>query len=470
MKKNIYIAFGTLIIIIFILWYFLGSNKTEPKKILVPVKTGEFRINVTTTGELEAKNSEKIFGPADLRSIRIWNVKIEDIIPDGTVVDSGEYVATLDRTEISNRIKDLESEVEKLESQHIKTKLDTTMDLRNARNELINLKYNLEERKIKLDQSKYEPPATIRQYEIELDKAQRDYEEAIKNYDLKLEKAEATMKEVTVTLEQQKRNLEQNLSVRDQFIIRAPKAGMVIYKRDWDGSKLGMGGTVSAWDNVVATLPDLSKMISRTYVNEIDISKVKTGQPVEIGVDAFPEKKYSGKVIEVANIGEQMRNSNAKVFEVKIEVNEYDSILRPAMTTKNTVVTSVIDSVMYVPIECIHSNDSITFVYTDKKTKQQVLTGESNENEVIIRAGLDHAEQIYLSPPEITDKFKLVTLDPDLLKKIQLDDARKKAIRRDSIKKGMPSDTGMIMPHEQMKMFRDKGGFKSGEGRKKRDS
>src|SRR5690606_2594225 len=100
--------------------------------------------------------------------------------------------------------------------------------------------------------------------------------------------------------------------------------------------------TMSSWDNVVATLPNLNEMISKTYVNEIDISKVKTGQKVQIGVDAFPDRKYTGEVTEVANIGEQMRNSNAKVFEVRIRVNEFDSILRPAMTTKNTIITSVI--------------------------------------------------------------------------------------------------------------------------------
>jgi HlyD family secretion protein len=134
MRKIVYIAFGILIVVIFLLWHFLGSSDKETQKILVPVKKGQFRINVTTTGELEAKNSEKIYGPSDLRSIRIWNVKIEDIIPDGSLVDSGDYVATLDRTEISNRIKDLESEVEKLESQFIKTRIDTTIELRTARN------------------------------------------------------------------------------------------------------------------------------------------------------------------------------------------------------------------------------------------------------------------------------------------------------------------------------------------------
>ncbi|MEZ4997192.1 MAG: efflux RND transporter periplasmic adaptor subunit [Bacteroidales bacterium] len=59
---------------------------------------------------------------------------------------------------------------------------------------------------------------------------------------------------------------------------------------------------MSPWDPVVATLPDLSSMISKTYVNEIDVSKVKVGQPVRLTVDAFPEKSYTGEVISVANM------------------------------------------------------------------------------------------------------------------------------------------------------------------------
>ncbi len=44
----------------------------------------------------------------------------------------------------------------------------------------------------------------------------------------------------------------------------------------------------------VATLPDLSKMISKTYVNEVDVRKVKSGQKVDVGLDAYPDKRLSG--------------------------------------------------------------------------------------------------------------------------------------------------------------------------------
>ena len=275
--------------------YFLLSNGRKEQQVIAKAKKGDFPIEVTTTGELIAKSSEKIYGPQALRQIQIWQVKIQDIIPDGTVVDSGQYVASLDRTEISNKIKDEETNLEKLESQMTKTRLDTSLELRSARDELINLKYSLEEKKITLDQSKYEPPATIRQVEIELEKSQRAFEQAEKNYKLRFQKAEANMQEVSASYNQAKRKHDQMSDVLNQFNVLAPKAGMVIYRRNWDGSKIGVGSTVNAWDNIVAELPDLSEMISKTYVNEIDISKVKVGQEVQIGIDAFPEKNSPEK-------------------------------------------------------------------------------------------------------------------------------------------------------------------------------
>ncbi len=420
-KKYIYIIAAVAILAI-IAWILLSRNN-KGQQVVAKVKKGAFPIEVTTTGELVAKSSEKIYGPQGLRQIQIWQVKIQDIIPDGTVVDSGQYVASLDRTEISNKIKDEETNLEKLESQLTKTRLDTSLELRSARDELINLKYSLEEKKITLDQSKYEPPATIRQVQIELEKAQRGYEQAEKNYKLRYQKAVANMQEVSASYNQAQRKLQQMTDVLKEFNVIAPKAGMVIYRRNWDGSKMGVGATVNAWDNIVAELPDLSEMISKTYVNEIDISKVKAGQEVQLGIDAFPEKKFTGKVTEVANIGEQLQNSNAKVYEVRILVNEFDSILRPAMTTKNKILTSVVDSVLSIPIEAVFNADSTSFVYKKDGSsviKQQVIVGQSNDNEIIIRAGLSVDDEVLLVPPEKSDKMKVEKLPAGIVEKFRV--------------------------------------------------
>ncbi|MEE4178103.1 MAG: efflux RND transporter periplasmic adaptor subunit [Bacteroides sp.] len=410
-KKWILISLG--IIILAALWYFLRSEPVVVETITVPVERGDFKITVYTSGELEAKNSEEIQGPSNLRSVGVYNVQIAELIPEGTVVDEGDWVATLDRTEITSRLKDVETELEKLQTMHTQTMLDTTMDLRNARNDLINLEFSFEEAQISLDQSRFEPPATIRQAEINLDKAQRAYDQAKTNYELRQRQAQAKMQEVNASLSQIQRRYDNIVSVIDDFVISAPQDGMVIYRRNWDGTKVTIGSQISTWDNVVATLPDFSVMMSRTFVNEVDISKVKPNQPAEVVVDAFPEKKFTGFVTEVANIGEQRPNQDARVFEVKIQINEADTILRPAMTTKNTIITHVEEDVLFVAIEAIHGDNDLTWVYLqdhNKVVKKEVSVGLRNENQIIIVEGLKEGDQVLLTIPENADELKLIEL------------------------------------------------------------
>lgn len=437
-RENTIILSVSFIIIVSLIWYFSSSTAETTNTIIVEVEKGTFVIDVTTTGELEARSSENIKGPNPnaLRNARIHRYMIEDIVPDGIVVDSGQWVATIDRSDLQNKITDQELEVEKLETQFVKTQLDTTLALRAARDELINLGFTLEEKQIVIDQSIYEPPATQRQVKIDFEKTQRALNQNIENYSIKHQKAEADMREVATNLQKARRVLNEYNDLKKQFIIHAPKAGMVNYKRDWNGKKQGVGAQVSMWENVVATLPNLSAMNSRTYVNEIDISRVRTGQKTKIQVDAFPNKSFSGVVFEVANMGEQMRNSNAKVFEVIIHVNGYDSILRPSMTTKNSIITEIIDSVLFVPIESINVIDTINFVYTSHRRKQ-VIPGKTNETGIIIYEGLEEGDEIYLIPPEGADDWTLKLLDKTVVEKHKVS-REKKVGNKEPEKPGKP--------------------------------
>ena len=414
MNKKKYILITVLALVVAGLWYFLREEAHTFEAITVPVTRGDFEIRVYTSGELEAKNSENISGPSGLRLVGIWNAQIAELIPEGTVVEEGDWVATLDRTEISNRIQDLETELEKLETSYTQLMLDTTMDMRNARDELVNLQFNYEEAQINLEQSQFEPPATIRQAEINLDKSKRALEQAQENYELRRQQAGARMSEINASLTQVKRRYQNMLDVLDDFVIHAPKSGMVIYRRNWDGTRVTVGSQISTWDNTVATLPDFSLMMSQTYVNEVDISKVRTGQPAEIVVDAFPDRSFSGFVTEVANVGEQRPNQDARVFEVKIQINESDTIMRPAMTTKNTIITHVEEDVLYIPIEGLHTVDTINYVYRDagaRAQRQQVIAGMRNDNEIVIREGLEEGDRVHLTVPPNGEELPLVMLE-----------------------------------------------------------
>src|SRR5690349_6126447 len=417
MKRNLLIAAGVLVVIIIGYFVIKKNDSGDVADILASVKKGPFKVEIETTGELEAKNSVKILGPSQLRDFRIWEVTIQNIIDEGTVVKKGDWVATLDRSEFQNRFNEKTIEMEKANSKFVQTQLDTTLQMRQSRDELINLKYGVDEKVIVLEQSKFEPPATIKQAEINLDKAKRSYEQALENYKIKNRQSIEKMREVSAELRKVQNEFNGMTKVLESFNVIAPEDGMVIYEKGWDGKSIKAGSRINMWEPTVATLPDLTTMMSKTYVNEVDVRKVQPGQTVEVGLDAYPEKKLSGKVMRVANVGEQRPNSDAKVFEVAVELNGTDPTLRPSMTTSNKILTHVVDSVLFIPLECLHSQfDTITYVFLKdgiNLSKKEVVVGQTNANDVIVVKGLSENDKVYLSIPSGMDEDEIILL-PEL--------------------------------------------------------
>jgi HlyD family secretion protein len=385
--------------------YFLlrGGAKKTSVDILTTVRRGPFKVEIETTGELEAKNSVKIQGPTALRDFRIFNVTIQSIVDEGTIVKKGDWVASLDRSEFQNRFEEKQLALEREQAEFVQTELDTTLQLRQARDELINLKYAVEEKRIILEQSQYEPPATIKQAEINLARAEREYAQALENYKIRKRQNAERMREQYTELRKAQNEYEAMQRLSSAFTVLAPEDGMVIYTKGWDNKPIKAGSQINTWDPTVATLPDLSQMMSKTFVNEVDVRKVKVGQSVEIGLDAYPEKKLTGVVTRVANVGEQRPNSDAKVFQVDIAINGTDPSLRPAMTTSNKIVTAMVEDALFVPLECLHNQyDSITFVYLRQgldTRKKEVMVGLTNANDAVILAGLSEGDRVYLSVP-----------------------------------------------------------------------
>jgi len=408
-KKYIWWGLAAIVVIAGAIFWFGREKKKTVSELIVTVSQGDFEVLVTVTGELLAKNFVEVRGP-DMRSgvFRLNDIRIQDLVPEGTQVKEGEIVAELDRNAARTAILDMEERIAQSKNRVETTQLDTTVQLKGLRDNLLNLALAVEEARIALEESKFEPPATIRKAEINLDKIQRQLEQTKAQYTLREQQYKVNMRDTEIRLEREIRQYEQMLEIFAGFTIRAPQAGMVIYRRERNNQKRRTGSSINPFDNVVATLPDLSVMLSRTYVNEIDISKVKVNQKVRVGVDAFPDKRYTGEVVQVADIGEQLANTDAKVFEVTIEVNESDPIMRPSMTTSNAIVINTLTDVTFVSIDAIYTQDSIPYVYKTNHTKQVVVLGETNENEVIVEQGLSPGDKVYVSTPENSADWKMV--------------------------------------------------------------
>lgn len=416
MKK--FIIPSSVIFIALISYFYFFEDEKETNSVIISPKTGEFEVIVSVTGELRAINSIDIKGPTRTHEIDIREMTISKLVPEGTKVKKGDFVAALDKSIILQKLKDAELKIEKNQSQYNISRLDSNSNLSQARDNLENLKFAMEEMELKKQQSTYESPTVKRQVEIDLIKAKRSYEHAKNNYSNQVKKSIANLKVAGTDLSKAQRNVEKILGFLDEFTIHAPADGMVIYSRDWNGRKKEVNSTIQRWDPEVATLPDLSRMKSITYVNEVDIQKIKKDQSVKIKLDASPNKKLTGIVKEVATIGQQRRNSDAKVFEVIIEVNEKDTTLLPSMTTSNDILISSKDSTLYLALEAIHTLESedkrINYIYIIDDTniiKQEVKLGLINDNDAEILEGLELDDKVLLSIPDSPDKIELHKLN-----------------------------------------------------------
>ncbi|TFG40860.1 MAG: HlyD family efflux transporter periplasmic adaptor subunit, partial [Bacteroidia bacterium] len=313
MKRTIIITSTVVVATLIGLFVF---NKLTSKKVgdhlFAEAIKGDFEIAISASGEIMAESSVDIKAPevSRGRDFHASDLKITDIVPEGTEVKEGDYVATLDRTQYDNTLKD---ELERLSTfrSNLEMKLlDSAVTLTTLRNAIRNQKHTVEEAEITLRNSQFEPPTTIRQAEIDLDRQKRLLEQKIRGYSLRVAQVKRDIIRQTMMNNRIERRVESLKEVLAGFTIKAPSPGMVVYKRDRRGNKIKAGSSVNPMDRTVATLPDLSSLLSKIYISEIEITKVNPGLEAEIRVDAFPNKLFTGKVFTVANIGEKLENTD----------------------------------------------------------------------------------------------------------------------------------------------------------------
>jgi HlyD family secretion protein len=421
MKRSLIIS--GLVVLVAIVALLVFNRMASTKKninMFTQVSSGNFEITVASAGELTPEKSIDIKGPVLNTStqgggggrgmdMRFMDLKIQDLVPEGTLVKEGDYVAQLDRTNYDNTLKDEYQNLSTLNASLELKILDTTVTLTSLRDDIKNQTYAVEEAKIVLDQSKYEPPATIHKAELDLDRQRRALEQLKKSYHLKAAQTLVDINTIKLSVTRKAKLVKDLQDYLAGFTIKAPSSGMVIYKKNQLGTKTKAGSSINFFDMTVATLPDLTVMLSKIYVSEVEVANVKAGQRADISIDALPGRTYKGKVLSIANVGEQLPNSDAKMFETFIKIDGTDPDLRPAMTTSNKITLKIVPNAVFVPTECIQAGpDSIPFVYMKNKTKHIVLLGDSNEKFTIIEKGVERGAQIYLIPPEEPEGFRTI--------------------------------------------------------------
>lgn len=387
-KKKVFIFLGILIVLIVAIFLLATKNTNTEIKVTVE-KVGRRTITQTVTaiGKIQPETEIKI-SPETSGEIIYLGVK------EGDTVKTGQLLVKIKPDIIETQLEQQRASLEA-----------TKMDIAIRKAELTRVKSSLKRVK-----ELYEKEFSSQD---ELDKVQASYQQANSSYKASLSRYQQAF----ASLKQVQRNAERTT-------IFAPQDGIVTKLTVEKGEKVVGTEMMAGTDMMIVS--DLNIMNAVVEVDENDIVLVKVGDTARIEIDAFPDRIFRGKVIEIGHsaitnqLGTQDQVTN---FQVKIRMIDLEPKLRPGMSCSVDIETQTRKDIIAVPLQAVTIRTkgldtkpdinedginkdeektekvkrppSVVFVQDGKKAKKiEVSTGISDNGFIEITKGLKAGDKI----------------------------------------------------------------------------
>jgi len=210
---------------------------------------------------------------------------------------------------------------------------------------------------------------------------------ALKAAEARLREKQNLSEEVKAAWAQVQRLREHLANLQTQLrdtVITAPISGVVIKKSVEVGELVASAISGFAQGTELVTIADLSQLVVRVRLNEVDVARVYVGQPAEVRVDAVPEKVFKGVVSKIAPAALDRllaRSANPAAgqgevawFDVEIKLNETHPDLKLGMSANVDIVAKKLARTLTIPLDAIVEEEGTRYalLVTDPKIAQQV--------------------------------------------------------------------------------------------------
>jgi multidrug efflux pump subunit AcrA (membrane-fusion protein) len=153
----------------------------------------------------------------------------------------------------------------------------------------------------------------------------------------------------------------------------------------------------------IMAIADLSRLIVKLSVNEVDILKFRQDMPVTVTVDALPDEKFPGVVTLISRQAEEGGRQPGKVFRTEIALDRRDARLRVGMTGRVSAVMEKKDNVLKMSLSGLFEDEGRSVAYLlvpkDKPREVEVKPGLRTPLEVEIVSGLKEGDQVLTEKP-----------------------------------------------------------------------
>jgi HlyD family secretion protein len=156
-------------------------------------------------------------------------------------------------------------------------------------------------------------------------------------------------------------------------------------------------------------MPDTAAMVAEVSVHETEVDKVRPGQPVQVVMDAFPDRILRGEVLEVAPLPDQQRgwmNPDLKVYKTLVSIDGTHDFLKTRMSCRVEILVRQLEDVLLVPIQVVANRGGQKVCYVKGSTgpqEREVRTGAFTDTLVQIIDGLQEGDEVLLNPPMFDD-------------------------------------------------------------------
>jgi membrane fusion protein, macrolide-specific efflux system len=235
-------------------------------------------------------------------------------------------------------------------------------------------------------------------------------ERAVSQADVEVSQNEAEMRRAAVRIAEVAVN-----AARDRLRsceVRSPLAGTVIQRGIEPGEVVSPGVQATFEGKPLLTVADLSTLIARAELNQIDVARVQLGQPVRLTLDAIPDRSWDATLTKIAPAAVKAEGGrDAEVFPVEATLAGADVAIKAGMTADVRILVETRPQVLLLPIEAVLKEEGKSWVkkvkvgLDGKKTSEkiEVKTGRSNDREIELIEGIEEGAEVVIDPGSARD-------------------------------------------------------------------
>lgn len=147
---------------------------------------------------------------------------------------------------------------------------------------------------------------------------------------------------------------------------------------------------------------DLSHLLVDVDISEVDINSVELGQTVSMSFDAILDKEYTGKVVEVGRVGNNVQGIVS--FTITVELVDSDDMVRSGMTAAVNIVVKEIEDVILIPNRAVRLVDGERVVYLLQDGFAEMieirLGASADAMSVLVSNNIEEGADVILNPPD----------------------------------------------------------------------